>query len=117
MNKIISIKDAIQYSWGVDCKAYVIADSINLSIKFETMPANSTEQLHYHNNAVQVFWIQQGNATFIIDDIKYELKPNQSITIYPKQQHFLINESLEELQFLIISQPNTTNDRINVAHI
>lgn len=117
MNKTINIENAPNYFWGNECKSYLLTDSENLSVKLETMSANTSEQLHFHSKSTQVFFIIQGIAVLEIDSLKYELKPNDSITIFPNQKHYIKNETQFEIKFLVISQPNTNNDRTNLTDI
>lgn len=115
MTSITNIHNALSYSWGKNCKSFLLNESDGLSVKLETMPPDTTEQLHYHNHATQVFFILTGNAAFIVDGNSFELQANDSLTILPGQKHLIKNESNRDLTFLVISQPDTQNDRINLA--
>ena len=78
------------------------------------MPPDTAEQLHYHENATQVFFILKGRATFIIDGVESVLKPEQGIEIKPGQKHFISNKEQSDLEFILYSSPSTKNDRINI---
>ena len=104
---------AKNYTWGSNCQSWVMVDSPQLSVKQELMPPNTKEQLHHHNQAQQFFFILKGTATFYIDGRKQTVNEKQGISIMPKSKHYIANESNTELEFLVISQPSTNNDRIN----
>lgn len=111
------IKDktnAPHYTWGNNCDSWVLNDGMGLSVKQELMPQGTKEQLHYHKEASQFFFIIKGIAVFYIDNIKYTVSQHQGITIQPGEKHFIANETDDVLEFLVISQPSTNNDRITL---
>jgi mannose-6-phosphate isomerase-like protein (cupin superfamily) len=103
-----------QYTWGDDCYGWTFIDTDALSVKQELMPPDTTEQLHYHEKANQVFFILRGRATFEIDGIETELMPEQGIEIKARQKHFISNRERTDLEFVLYSTPSTKNDRINL---
>jgi mannose-6-phosphate isomerase-like protein (cupin superfamily) len=117
MNTLINIGNAVNYNWGKSAKAFELCNTDSLSVKYEILPPNETEVLHFHKIAQQIFFVLSGKAKFMIDEIEFQLQKNESITIYPKQKHFVKNEEVEDLHLLVVSNPNTKNDRINVADI
>src|SRR5579872_4691646 len=102
------------YKWGDDCYGWNYIDTDALSVKQELMPPDTAEQLHYHERATQVFFILKGRATFVIDGVETELKPEQGIEIKPGQKHFISNKERSDLEFILYSSPSTKNDRINL---
>lgn len=111
MNKIIDKQTAGHYLWGDNCDSWVLADTAGLSVKQESMPSSTREKLHFHNNAQQFFYILEGSATFYLNDIKTIVTKQKGILIEPMTKHYIANETNNELEFLIISQPTTNNDR------
>jgi mannose-6-phosphate isomerase-like protein (cupin superfamily) len=112
-----AIKDkqtAEHYLWGDNCDSWVLADTVGLSVKQESMPSSTREKLHFHNNAQQFFYILKGSATFYLNDIKTIVNEQKSMLIEPKTKHYIANETDEQLEFLVISQPTTNNDRITI---
>ena len=104
------------YTWGEDCSAQPIIDQSNLSIKRERMPKGSAEEWHFHQKAEQYFFIQVGSARFeCIGATAIEVKAGQTIHLPQGCIHRIL--ALEAVEFMVISQPNTENDRINVASI
>lgn len=110
MNK--SKQNSEHYFWGEKCDSWVLLNSENLSIKQEKMPKETKEKLHFHKKAQQFFYILSGVATFYINNEKFKLNANEGISILPNTKHFIANESLVDLEFLVISNPTTNEDRI-----
>lgn len=113
MPTITDKHSAPYYAWGEKCSTWVLADTIGLSIKQENMPPGTTEQLHFHKNAQQYFYILKGLATFHCDGEVDTVGAGTGILIEPGCKHYIANETRNELEFLIISQPSTINDRMD----
>jgi len=77
------------------------------------MPAGTKEKLHFHSNAQQFFFVLKGKAAFYHNDKKETIESQQGFLAIPITRHYIANETQEALEFLVISQPDTTNDRIN----
>lgn len=114
MNKIIHKQNAEHYLWGDNCDSWILADTVGLSVKQESMPGSTREKLHFHNNAQQFFYILKGSATFYLNDIKTIVTEQKGILIETKTKHYIANETNEQLEFLVISQPTTNNDRTTI---
>lgn len=112
--KIIDKQTALQYTWGNNCQSWILADTEGLSVKQESMPAGTREKLHFHNTAMQFFYILKGTATFYTETEKTIVPQQKSLLIEPKIRHYIENETGETLDFLVISQPSTNNDRIPI---
>jgi mannose-6-phosphate isomerase-like protein (cupin superfamily) len=102
------------YFWGNNWDSWVLQDTENFSIKQEKMLPNSAETLHFHENAQQFFYILKGKATFYINEDKIEATAQNEISIKASQKHYIANEADKNLEILVISNPNTNNDRILV---
>lgn len=111
MNNIIDKQTAEHYTWGNNCDSWVLANTEGLSVKQEKMPSGTKEQLHFHSQAQQLFYILKGCATFYIEKNKFIVNEKQAIHIHPNQKHFIANETTDDLEFLVISQPSTNKDR------
>jgi len=112
--KIIDKQTAEHYLWGSNCDSWVLTDTIGLSVKQESMPSSTREKLHFHTNAQQFFYILKGSATFYLEGDKIIVDEQKGILIRPKTKHFIANETTEQLEFLVISQPTTNNDRTTI---
>jgi mannose-6-phosphate isomerase-like protein (cupin superfamily) len=112
---VVSKNDPLKhYQWGESCDGWNLVDESSLSVKLERMPPQASERKHFHANAKQFFYILKGEAVFEIQRERITVKKEQGIYIEAGKQHRIINESDEDLEFLLSSQPSTVNDRINV---
>jgi mannose-6-phosphate isomerase-like protein (cupin superfamily) len=67
--------------------------------------------LHFHSNSQQFFFVLKGLATFYIKGEKTTVQAQQGIHILPNMPHCIANETQEAIEFLVVSQPSTNNDR------
>ena len=112
--KIVSKNNPLtHYQWGESCDCWNLVDESSLSVKLERMPPQTAEQKHFHEKAQQFFYILKGDAIFEIERERITVKKEQGVYIEAGKQHRIINESNEDLEFLLSSQPSTINDRIN----
>ncbi len=109
-----SLSTAQHYKWGDNCDGWHLVNTASLSIIQEIMPPGTAEKVHYHKLSQQVFYILKGLATFEIDDQIYEVKPGESIHILPLSKHCIRNKGREELHFLVVSEPKSHGDRIDL---
>ena len=115
MNKVVSKYQSLKhYQWGNDCDGWNFVEEESLSIKQERMPAGCSEQLHYHRHSQQFFFILKGIATFEIENKLVEVKEQEGLHIKPGLKHRILNNTKEDLEFILSSQPSTVNDRINL---
>lgn len=110
---IKSVKNAEHYNWGNKCSAWHLLKSESLSVIQESMSPGTEEQLHYHAKAQQVFFVLKGTASFEINGVNYLVQPHESIHVPPGIKHKIANNSFEDLEFLVISEPPSHTDRIN----
>ena len=101
------------YTWGDNCKGWTFIDD-SVSVKQESMPAGTREQRHYHEKAAQYFFILKGTATFEMEGDVIEAGAQKLIMIKPLQKHLISNNGEDDLEFILFSNPSTSNDRINV---
>lgn len=109
----VSTTTAEHYNWGMDREGWHLLKTPSLIVIQERMPAGSSEQLHYHNTAQQLFYILSGTAAFELDEETITISPFESIHIKPGVKHRIYNTQQEELIFLVISEPMSQGDRIN----
>ncbi|TNE73602.1 cupin domain-containing protein [bacterium] len=113
--KQISKQNAPHYQWGNQCDSWILSSNPHLSVKQELMPPQTREQNHLHQFAQQTFYILSGTANMHTENSVFELVKGDSLTIPPKTAHFIENLRDEPLEFLVISQPDTALDRINLS--
>jgi mannose-6-phosphate isomerase-like protein (cupin superfamily) len=111
---ITSTQNAEHYTWGDNCDGWPLLRSESLSVIQERMPPGTSEQMHYHERAQQVFYILSGTATFEVEGEIESVQANQSIHIQPKSKHRIMNNGETDLHFLVISEPKTQDDRVNL---
>lgn len=110
----ISKQNAEHYVWGDKCDGWHLVKNKDLSVIHERMPANTLEIRHYHNQARQFFFILSGIATMDISGELIELYQEEGIEVPPLIPHQIRNESNQDVEFLVISQPTSKGDRVNI---
>ena len=111
---IKSTENTEHYIWGDNCDGWHLLKSDSLSIIQEKMPAQTSEGLHFHNTAQQFFFILKGTATFQIEEEIFEVNENKGFHILPLQKHRIFNYTELALEFLVISEPKSHGDRVNL---
>jgi mannose-6-phosphate isomerase-like protein (cupin superfamily) len=109
---IKSKRNTEHYFWGDNCDSWVFHKSENLVVKQEMMPPKTSEKLHFHELTQQFFYILKGEASFYIEEEKFTIKSGEGIAIEPKKKHYIANETKQNLEFLVISNPSTDEDRV-----
>lgn len=113
MRKISKHNALHHYRWGNGCDGWVLVDTETLSVKHERMPPQTAEALHYHEKAQQFFFILKGISTFEVENERIEVEEGKGIHIIPGKKHRIINNTAEDIEFILSSQPSTSNDRFN----
>jgi len=114
MATIKSIQNAENYKWGDGCDGWHLLKTNSLSVIQERMSPGTSERKHFHNHSQQLFFILSGVATFEIEGQVYVVNPNHSIHIPSGTEHFIANKNNQELEFLVISEPKSHGDRVNL---
>ena len=115
MNPVSRPHPLKHYIWGEHCDGWNLVDHSDLSVKMERMPPHTVEQDHFHQHARQFFFILKGRATFYTPEGPIEVKEQEGLEIQPGLTHRIANESEEDLEFILCSQPSTAGDRSNVS--
>lgn len=102
------------YTWGSNCEAWHLLKSDELSVIKERMPKNTAEVLHYHKNTQQLFYILSGVASFEINGEMFTFKSNDNIHVPKQTLHKISNHGETDLEFLVISQPKSHGDRVDI---
>jgi mannose-6-phosphate isomerase-like protein (cupin superfamily) len=110
----VSRESAEHYIWGDVCDGWHLLKSKELSVIEERVPAGGAETKHYHKHAHQFFFVLSGSATMEIGNKRCTLLFHQGISVPPGVPHLLMNESDEELSFIVISAPMSHGDRVPV---
>ncbi|WP_391209651.1 cupin domain-containing protein [Psychrobacillus sp. L4] len=109
----ISKQNADHYIWGDHCDGWHLVKNKELSVIHERMPVYTTEVLHYHSQTSKFFFVLSGIAIIEIDGELNTLNSYDGIEVPPLTQHQTRNESNQDVEFLVISQPNSRGDRVN----
>jgi mannose-6-phosphate isomerase-like protein (cupin superfamily) len=112
--KVVDSSNTEHYLWGDNCHGWHFVKSESLSVIKETMPPGTKEKLHYHEKALQFFYIISGIATFETDEQSYTVVQGKGITIRPGTRHRIINIEDTDLEFIVVSVPEAHGDRINI---
>lgn len=105
---------APHYRWGDGCDGWRLVDTPGLTVIQERMPPGTREVRHFHQKARQFFYIIAGTATLEWNGQLETLTAGQGLEIAPEAAHQIMNNGQTDLEFLVISQPTTTGDRILV---
>ena len=110
-----NISNVEHYRWGDACDGWRLLDSASLSVIQERMPPNTSEALHFHNNAQQFFFVIKGVLVFEVENELFDVKAGEGFHILPNLKHRVFNKNTnEDALFLVISEPTTKRDRINL---
>lgn len=113
---MISWQNAEHFRWREVCDGwYLVNQPTRLTVLQERMPPGTSEVRHYHREAYQFFFILAGVATLELNGQRYELHPHEGIAVPPLVPHQMWNLSDAPMEFLVISQPNSRDDRVLVA--
>ena len=107
----INKQNSDKYIWANECFGWHLLNSPSLSVIQETMPTGMQEALHLHHKSQQFFFILKGVATFKVDGKKHTINAGEGIHIVKGQAHQVSNQSDDELEFLVISEPHAHGDR------
>jgi mannose-6-phosphate isomerase-like protein (cupin superfamily) len=76
------------------------------------MPGKTAEVRHYHERSRQFFFVLSGEAMLEVDGVRLVLRQHEGAEVAPGVPHQMKNERLDDVEFLVISQPTTRGDRI-----
>ncbi len=108
---MINKDTAEHYIWGNNCHGWHLVKQTELSVIQELMPPKTAEVKHYHQKARQFFFILSGEATIEIAGKRQVLHQHEGMEVPPDVPHQIFNESQQDLEFLVISQPPSHGDR------
>ncbi|HTR30595.1 MAG TPA: cupin domain-containing protein [Puia sp.] len=102
------------YIWGGNCDGWHLVETENLSVIEERIPPEGGEILHYHERAQQFFYILSGVAAFETDGVQATVSGGEGYRVAPGARHRIHNPGKEDLRFLVVSQPKSHGDRVNI---
>jgi len=110
----IDRSSAEHYIWGDVCDGWHLVKRTDMSVIAERVPPGAKETRHFHSTARQFFFILSGRAVIEINGGRVALGEGQGIEVVPGTSHQFINESPEDVHFLVVSHPSTRGDRAEV---
>ena len=108
----VTKETAEHYVWGQQCDGWHLLKTDSLSVIQERMPPATSEMMHVHLKAQQLFFIISGTAVFETKGVMHTIHSNESFHIPAGEKHKISNRSNEDLHFLVISEPKAHGDRI-----
>lgn len=111
---IVSTGTAEHFVWGDGCDGWWLKKDGKFTVIEEVMPSCASEAKHYHKEVEQFFYVLDGSLVITVDDHEYTLQQNQGLTIKPGVMHQVFNKSKEPARFLVVSCPDSHEDRVDI---
>ncbi|WP_316744560.1 cupin domain-containing protein [Pedobacter antarcticus] len=111
---IKSIQNSEHYKWGENCDGWHLLKTDSLSVIQEKMLPGTAERIHFHTQAQQLFFILSGTAIFKMGDELLTVNSGESMHIPKGTIHSIANHGVNELEFLVISEPKSHGDRTDL---
>lgn len=89
-------------------------DTPNLNVIQERMPTGTQEVRHKHSRVRQFFYVLRGELTLDIDGVALVILAGSGLEVQPGQVHQARNESGADVEFLVISDGISRDDRVEV---
>lgn len=100
------------YRWGNGGMGWPLVETKGLLLVEETLAPGCSEKYHYHNQAAQIFYMLAGGAVMrFADGQSVEIDTGMALHIPPETSHAIVNQTDEEIRFLVISAPSSRGDR------
>lgn len=115
--RVVSRENAEHYNWKEVCDGWHFVQRDDLSVIAEKMPPHTAEDMHYHRQARQFFYILSGQATMRFADREVILSAGEGVEIEPNEAHQMTNCSDTEIEFLVVSMPKSHGDKVIIENI
>ena len=112
--KPVDRSTAEHYTWGGRCDGWHLVKRADLSVIAERVPPGGSEVRHVHSAATQFFFVLRGRAVLEVNGERVALAEGQGLEVAPGTAHQVLNESTEDVDFLLVSHPSTRGDRVDV---
>jgi len=110
----VSITTVEHFPWGKGCDGWRLLSQPDLSVIQERVPAGAGEVPHFHHLARQFFYILKGTGIVKFAENPVRVEAGQGIHAPPGVAHQFANPTAEAVEFLVISAPSTSGDRVNL---
>ncbi len=99
------------YQWGDGGIGWPLVETMGLLMVEETVAPDGSEKHHYHNQAVQCFYMLVGSAVMqFADGQNVEIDTGMALHIPLETCHEIVNQTGEEIRFPVISTPSSRGD-------
>ncbi len=102
---------APHYIWADVCDGWKLVDAPGLSVIQERMPTGTQEVRHRHSRVRQFFYVLRGELTLVVEGAPLVIPAGSGLEVQPGQVHQACNESGADVEFLVISDGISRNDR------
>ena len=103
------------YQRGDGGVGWRLVETEGLLVIEETLAPGCGEKHHYHMHAAQCFYMLSGRAMMqFADGQNVEIDTGMALHIPPETHHAIVNQTGEEIRFLVISAPSSRGDRHEV---
>jgi quercetin dioxygenase-like cupin family protein len=109
---MISPATAPRYTWADVCDGWKLVDAPSLSVIQERMPTGTQEVRHKHSRVRQFFYVLRGELTLDVDSAVQVISAGSGVEVQPGQVHQARNESGADVEFLVISDGISRDDRV-----
>ena len=114
MARKVSRDTARHYNWKEVCDGWHLVEHDHLSVIAERMPPETAEDMHYHNQSAQFFYLLSGKAVMKFSDHEEVLLPGEGLEIPPLEAHQMTNPFQEDAHFIVVSSPKSHGDKVIV---
>lgn len=104
-------------NWGDECDGWWLHQNEKFTVISERMPPDTAEKQRYHSHTDQFFYCLEGDLDIQIGHEEHKLKSQDGLFVPAKALHKVMNRSTEQVQFLVISCPNSHHDRIDLESL
>lgn len=70
-------------------------------LQIVTNPAKLKQRLHYHKKQTEVWYILEGESVWIVNGVRYNVKPGDSFIIEPGEAHQADNRGEKDMKVLV----------------
>ncbi len=78
------------------------------------MPPGTQAARHFHNKAQQFFFVMEGEAVMELDGKEFVIRAREGVHVSAAKPHQMFNRSEADVLFIVISQPPSHGDRVNL---
>ena len=69
---------------------------------------------HYHQEVEETFYILEGQAKFLVDDVEYRLVAGDAVRLEASERHEVVNDSDRPMKMAFIKCPYLPKDKVSL---